>query len=72
MTKQGKGLSRREWLKGAGAAGLGSVLLSAGVTARASSEKPAESSKPRVIPTRPFGKTGVQAVSYTHLRAHET
>ena len=60
MTKEEKRLSRREWLKGAGAAGLGSVLLATGVTARASGEKPAESSKPRVIPTRPFGKTGVQ------------
>ncbi|MGD8513090.1 MAG: aldo/keto reductase [Deltaproteobacteria bacterium] len=60
MTKEGKYLSRREWLKGAGAAGLGSVLLSTGITARASSEKPTESSKPRVVPTRPFGKTGVR------------
>jgi predicted aldo/keto reductase-like oxidoreductase len=58
--KEGKRLSRREWLKGAGAAGLGSVLLSTGIMARASSETPADSPKPRVVPTRPFGKTGVQ------------
>jgi hypothetical protein len=60
MTKQGKQWSRREWLKGAGAAGLGSVLLSTGVMARASSQTPADNAKPRVVPTRPFGRTGVR------------
>jgi predicted aldo/keto reductase-like oxidoreductase len=60
MTKQGKCLSRREWLKGVGAAGLGSVLLSTGVTSRTSSAMPADDTKPRRVPTRPFGRTGVQ------------
>jgi predicted aldo/keto reductase-like oxidoreductase len=60
MSKKGKYLSRRQWLKGAGAAGLGSVLLSTGILAGASTETPADSAKPRVVPTRPFGKTGVQ------------
>ena len=60
MTEQGKHWSRREWLKGAGAAGLGSVLLSTGVMARASSQTPADNAKPRVVPTRPFGRTGVR------------
>ncbi len=60
MTKQGKHWSRREWLKGAGAAGLGSVLLSTGVMARASSQTPADNATPRVVPTRPFGRTGVR------------
>ena len=60
MTKQGKHWSRREWLKGAGAAGLGSVLLSTGVMASASSQTPTDNAKPGVVPTRAFGRTGVR------------
>jgi predicted aldo/keto reductase-like oxidoreductase len=60
MTKQGKYWSRREWLKGVGAAGLGSVLLSTGVMAGASSQTPADNATPRVVPTRRFGRTGVR------------
>ncbi|MGB7030804.1 MAG: aldo/keto reductase [Syntrophobacteria bacterium] len=45
--------SRRDFLKAAGAAGVGSVL--------APIESLAESAdEPRVMPTRPFGKTGVR------------
>lgn len=55
----GKDLSRRDFLKTAGALGSSSLLLQSTAFAQVaggSSEKPEEASR---IPTRPFGKTGV-------------
>ena len=60
MSGKGRDLSRREWLKGVGTAGLGSLFLSTesvGGLLTASSEK---QNQGRVVPTRPFGRTGVQ------------
>ena len=52
-------LSRRDFIKKAGAAGLGSALLSSGFAMTAQTGIPAEPPEQRVVPTRPFGKTGV-------------
>jgi predicted aldo/keto reductase-like oxidoreductase len=52
------GCSRRNFFKIAGALGAGSILLPGGESLAAQAE--AESSTPVRIPTRPFGKTGVQ------------
>lgn len=53
--------SRREWIKGIGIAGMGTYLLSrapvAGVAGAELLSK--EATTPQVVPTRPFGKTGV-------------
>ncbi len=59
MIDKQKKLSRRQLLKSAGAAGVGSLLLSAGVIAKASGKTAAGQSEHLVVPTRPFGKTGV-------------
>ncbi len=53
-------LSRRAWLKGVGAVGLGSLLLSGGTGAGgAVAAVEGESGGQETVPTRPFGKTGV-------------
>lgn len=55
--KNGNKVSRREFLKLAGLAGTGSMLLpGSALAATAEGEKPAQASE---IATRPFGKTGV-------------
>ncbi len=54
-----KGLSRREFLKTAGALGTGSLLLQSDVFAQANPGSPEKPQEGTVIPTRPFGKTGV-------------
>ncbi len=54
MDNRHNGLTRRQWLKGAGAAGLAPLLVK---TARAQSAQPA--AKEGRVSTRPFGKTGV-------------
>jgi len=61
MSKDGMKLSRRELLKGAGALGLGSLGLSVGaVPGIADGQTQTEDSAHPVVPTRPFGKTGIQ------------
>ncbi|MDR3555334.1 MAG: aldo/keto reductase [Syntrophobacteraceae bacterium] len=55
------GCSRRNFFKIAGAFGAGSLLLPGSEAVAAQAE--AESSTPVRIPTRPFGKTGVQVSS---------
>jgi hypothetical protein len=60
MFGKGKKLSRRQLLKGAGAAGLGSFLLSTGAMAKGSGQVPEAERKHLVVPTRPFGRTGVR------------
>lgn len=59
MSKRRKDWSRREFLKTAGAAGVGSMLGSIRPLANASAESHSETSDQLVIPTRPFGRTGV-------------
>jgi hypothetical protein len=51
--------SRRDFLKTAGAAGVGSVLASMGPLANAADQSNSETSDQPVVPTRPFGRTGV-------------
>ena len=62
MDKDEMKWSRRQLLKGAGVAGLGSLVLSAGrLPAMAAGEAAqTESPKHSIVPVRPFGKTGVQ------------
>ena len=54
MNKNKGSISRRNFLKSVGAAGIGALV---GTTARLS-EVGAKTVKPNSIPTRPFGKTG--------------
>jgi len=56
--KKGK-LSRREFFKTAGAVGLGSSLLPLSASAQTSEGDSDMDTKPMIVPTRPFGKTGV-------------
>jgi predicted aldo/keto reductase-like oxidoreductase len=51
--------SRREFMKTAGAAGLGSVLIPLGNLKQAHGSNSAEAPEQMMVPTRPFGKTGV-------------
>jgi predicted aldo/keto reductase-like oxidoreductase len=57
MTHKNKGFSRRDFFKTAGAAGIGSVL--APYLGGVSSLKASEVNASTKVPTRPFGKTGV-------------
>ena len=56
MSDRKKDLSRRDFLRAAGAAGIGSLLAPTGSFAAELAERTA---KHPVVPTRPFGKTGV-------------
>ena len=58
MSKKKANFSRRDFLKTAGAVGLGSVL-SPGKFAHPQGISAANESQQKVVPTRPFGKTGV-------------
>ena len=51
--------SRREFMKTAGAAGLGSVLIPLGNLKQAHGSNSAEAPELLMVPTRPFGKRGV-------------
>ncbi|MBW1841580.1 MAG: aldo/keto reductase [Deltaproteobacteria bacterium] len=59
VPKKERRFSRRDFLKITGAAGAGSVAASISKLSGASERIEPESSKPAVVPTRPFGKTGV-------------
>jgi predicted aldo/keto reductase-like oxidoreductase len=59
MSKRERKWSRREFLKTAGAAGMGSVLGSMSPLAKAAGKSHSEASDQLLVPTRPFGKTGV-------------
>lgn len=63
MSMEGKVLSRRDFLRAAGAAGVGSLLTPTGTLAG----KPGELAKRKagrpLVPTRPFGKTGIEVSS---------
>jgi len=51
--------SRRDFFKITGAAGIGSILGSMENSARASSASESDTPGLQTVPTRPFGKTGV-------------
>jgi predicted aldo/keto reductase-like oxidoreductase len=53
MSENKRKFTRRDFIKGAGAAGLGSMLLPLGSVAQA------QSGSSTTVPTRPYGKTGV-------------
>ena len=59
MTKNDKSFSRRDFFKITGAAGIGSIAGSMTNIARASKSSDADAAGPSKVPTRPFGKTGV-------------
>jgi len=52
-------ISRRDFIKAAGTAGLGSILVPAASSIHAHAGTPTNAPKQLKVPTRPFGKTGV-------------
>ena len=60
MSKKKADFSRRDFLKTAGAVGIGSMLSPVENLAHAQGLSFANGSKQKVVPTRPFGKTGVK------------
>jgi hypothetical protein len=60
MLKNEKKLSRRQLLKCAGVAGIGSVLLSTEAIANVAKKAPEDQPEHSEVPSRPFGKTGVK------------
>lgn len=59
MPKKEKIFSRRDFFKITGAAGAGSMVASMGKLASAADKSEPEPFKAATVPTRPFGKTGV-------------
>lgn len=59
MYKKERNWSRRDFLRISGAAGIGSMLTPIGHLANASDQSTLKTSEQMVVPTRSFGKTGV-------------
>jgi predicted aldo/keto reductase-like oxidoreductase len=59
MSRKEENFSRRDFIKTAGAAGLGSVLVPLSSLTQAHGSSSTNASGQMVVPTRPFGKTGV-------------
>jgi len=59
MSEKKTDLSRRDFLKAAGAAGLGSSLIPVSASAQASADTSTVNSEKLIVPKRPFGKSGV-------------
>ena len=59
MSEKENRRSRRTFLKAAGAVGAGSILTSLAPLVDASDKKNSQKTDPMTVPTRPFGKTGV-------------
>jgi len=59
MSKKIPDFSRRDFLKTAGAVGMGSLLSPVESLSSAKSKPNSDEFQPEVVPTRPFGKTGV-------------
>ncbi len=59
MSGKKRKLTRRDFIKTAGATGLGSVLLPMSSSTHAQSASSEQNSERLLVPTRPFGKTGV-------------
>ncbi len=60
MTGKKRNFSRREFIKTAGAAGLGSILVPLSVSRGAHGSDSTKAPEQMMVPTRPFGKTGVK------------
>ena len=58
MSGKKRYFSRRDFIKGAGAAGVGSALLPLSALTRAHGSSTADAPEQMVVPKRPFGKTG--------------
>jgi hypothetical protein len=59
MSGKKRNLSRRDFIKTAGAAGLGSILVPLSVASQAHGSASSKVPEQVTVPTRPFGKTGV-------------
>jgi predicted aldo/keto reductase-like oxidoreductase len=59
MFEKKRNISRRNFIKAAGVAGLGSALGTLSSSTRAHGSSSSKVSEPMTVPTRPFGKTGV-------------
>jgi len=59
MSGKDRIISRRQFIKTAGGAGLGSVLLPLSSLTQANGSSASKVSEQKIVPTRPFGKTGV-------------
>jgi len=59
MSEKERKDSRRTFLKAAGAIGAGSIIASLAPFVNASGKRSSQKSPPMTVPTRPFGKTGV-------------
>ncbi|MDX2446408.1 MAG: aldo/keto reductase [Desulfobacterales bacterium] len=59
MSDKKGNLSRRDFIKTAGAVSLGSSLFPLNASAQTSGSTSAMNSEPMIMPTRPFGETGV-------------
>ena len=59
MSAKKKKLSRRDFIKSAGAAGLGSALIPFSTSTKAHANASTNAPEQMKVPTRPFGKTGV-------------
>ena len=60
MSDKTGNFSRRDFIKRAGAAGIGSALIPLSMISSARGSTTAEASEPMTVPMRPFGKTGVK------------
>ncbi len=60
MTGKKRNFSRREFIKTAGAAGLGSILVPLSVSRGAHGSDSTKAPEQMMVPTRSFGKTGVK------------
>ncbi|MGB8718417.1 MAG: aldo/keto reductase [Desulfobacterales bacterium] len=60
MQKKDNGISRRSFIKAAGAAGVGSVLAPLAGRDRAQAATPLQAAENTGVPTRPFGRSGIQ------------
>ena len=65
MFQKGKKWSRRDFFKITGATGIGSIVGSMTNTAKASTTSESDTSGSLTVPTRPFGKTGVNVSMLT-------
>jgi predicted aldo/keto reductase-like oxidoreductase len=59
MSEKKGNISRRDFLKAAGAVSLGSSLVPSSASAKAFASASTGNSEKMIVPTRPFGKTGV-------------
>ncbi|MFY9941228.1 MAG: aldo/keto reductase [Desulfobacterales bacterium] len=60
MQKKDKSISRRSFIKAAGVAGVGSVLAPLAGRSRAQAATPLQAAENTGVPTRPFGRSGIQ------------